>query len=166
MFIGPLNTQAMSAPLKHLFIIQKIKIFETDSFYVALFGEPAQAPDGWIINILASQFFTESRISTPPDVMLDAEWVKNNCAIRPVFHEFIHLSSPECLWRDGQANPEKTTIYKHADMFRDISLILENHNLEQAALSFITKAYELRPDGPAINRRLNRLKAKVNYPSR
>jgi hypothetical protein len=139
-----------------LFSIHKFKLFHQDSDYVALFGEPAMADDGWIINLPTSHVFEGEYHSLPFDVELQATWVNAQSTVIQPLANFISLTSSPASWDEKAANLGIVN-YGKPDLFRDLSSILISAKQPVLALSFIQVAHQLRPTGPVIRKMLHKL---------
>lgn len=139
--------------VKALFSLCRFKLFHQGGDYVACFGEPSMADDGWIINLPASSFFEGNFQSLPFDTDLSASWVKAQAIIREPLSNYISPSPSGLSWVSkttmlGIPSPG-LPIYETADLFRDIATILKDRNQFTLALPFIQAAYDLRK-GPVI----------------
>ena len=161
----PENPMPMTPPkiedrVAQLFSIHMFKLFHQNSDYVALFGEPTMADDGWIINLPASHVFEGDYHSLPFDVELQATWVNAQSTVKQPLANFISLTSPPASW-DNKAASLGIANYGRPDLFRDLSSILINAKQPVLALSFIQVAHQLRPTGPLIREMLHKLTEQV-----
>ncbi len=139
-----------------LFSIHKLRLFHQHGDYVACFGEPAMADDGWVINLPAANFFTGDYHNLPFDVDIQAAWAHAQTAIMQPLASYISVKPSSAPW-ESKAAALGIPNYGHADLFRDLSSLLISHNQSGLALSFIQVAHQLRPDGPAIRQLLSQL---------
>jgi hypothetical protein len=156
----PLTPAKIEDRVVQLFSIHKFKLFHQDSDFVALFGEPAIADDGWIINLPASHVFEGDYHSLPFDVELQAAWVNAQSTVQQPLANFISLASSSTSWDDKAASLGITN-YGRPDLFRDLSSILNNAKQPVLALSFIQIAHQLRPTGPLIREMVHKLTKQV-----
>jgi hypothetical protein len=143
-----------------LFSIHKFKLFHQNSDYVALFGEPAMAGDGWIINLPASHVFEGDYHSLPFDVELQATWVNAQSTVKQPLANFISIASSFVSW-DAKAANLKIPNYGKPALFYDLSSIFTNASQPALALSFIQVAHQLRPSGPIIRAMFHKLSQQV-----
>lgn len=156
----PLTPPKIEDRVAQLFSIHKCKLFHQDSDYVALFGEPAMADDGWIINLPASHVLEGDYHSLPFNVDLQATWVNSQSTVKQPLANYISLTSSPTSWTDKAASMGIAT-YGHPDLFRDLSSILISAKQPVLALSFIQVAHQLRPSGPVICEMLHNLTEQV-----
>ncbi|QVL52584.1 MAG: hypothetical protein KFB97_14520 [Cyanobium sp. M30B3] len=156
----PLTTAKIEDRVAQLFSIHKFKLFHQISDYVALFGEPAMAEDGWIINLPASHVFEGDYHSLPFDVELQATWVNAQSTVKQPLANYISLTSSPTSWSVKAASLGIAN-YGRPDLFRDLSSILIIAKQPVPALSFIQVAHQLRPSGPAIREKLRKLTKQV-----
>jgi hypothetical protein len=156
----PLTPAKIEDRVARLFCIHKFKLFHKDSDYVALFGEPAMADDGWIINLPASHLFEGDYHSLPFDVELQATWVNSQSTVKQPLANCISLTSSPISWGDITASMGIAN-YGRPDLFRDLSSILTSAKQPVLALAFIQVAHHLRPSGPAIREMLQKLTEQV-----
>jgi hypothetical protein len=156
----PLTPPKIEDRVAQLFSIHKFKLFHQDSDYVALFGEPAMADDGWIINLPASYVFEGDFHSLPFDVDLQATWANAQSTVKQPLANFISLTFSPTPWDDKAAITGMAT-YERPDLFRDLTSILISAKQPVLALSFIQVAHQLRPSGPVICEMLRKLTEQV-----
>lgn len=147
---------SLSSRVASFLSVNKLKIFHQNGDYVALFGEPPMADDGWIINLPATHVFAGDYHSLPFDVELQATWAHAQSTVRQPLATYISFTSPGESW-DTKVAALGMPAYEPADLFRDFSSILINQNQPVLALSFINAAHQLRPGGPIIRQMLNSL---------
>lgn len=135
--------------LKDLACISQVRLFWDQEWKVALFGQPAQSEDGWIINLPAAELFVGEYASLPTESLLAAEWVQERAAIKEPLAGLIGSDVEGYSWQ-AMAPKFKNRLYEYADLFRDLALACEEAGSMSLALSFMQKAMELRPKGPAI----------------
>jgi hypothetical protein len=135
--------------VKKFFAISKLKLFRNDADYVACYGQPALAEDGWIINLPASYFFEGDYRSLPFGEEFHATWAHAQAAIKKPLANYIHLHAYSNTWKDKVSEAGMPN-YQYADMFRDISAILVENGQPNLAFCFIKIARDLRPEGPVI----------------
>jgi hypothetical protein len=143
-----------------LFSIHRIKLFCNDGDFVAIFGEPAMASDGWIINLPAPHLFVGDYRSLPFDVDLQAGFVQAQSALKQPLASFVSLRPSEMDW-EAKVAMLGIDNYELPDLFRDISSILISDDQPELAFAFIQVARELRPDGPLIRQMFDGLAEKV-----
>jgi hypothetical protein len=141
--------------VKSFLFFTQVKLFFDQQWQVALFGEPAQSQDGWIINLLADQVFVGDYSSLPTDVLLAADWVQARAAMKDPLAELVCHEAPRESWAERLA-PLPVKSYGPADLFRDFGLECEREGSLPLAISFMQKAHELRPGGAGINAKLKR----------
>jgi hypothetical protein len=135
--------------LKDLACISQVRLFWDQDWQVALFGQPAQSEDGWIINLPAAELFAGEFSSLPTDTLLAAEWVQETVPMKDPFADLISPDIEGYSWH-ARAPKFKNRSYEYADLFRDLALACEEAGSMPLALAFMQKAMELKPKGPAI----------------
>ncbi len=148
------------AIVKSLACISGVKLFFDQQWQVALFGEPAQSQDGWIINLPADELFAGDYSSLPAEVLLAGDWVQARAAMKGPLAELVCQVVPSDSWevRVAQANFDT---YQYADLFRDLGLECEETGSLPMAYRFMQKAAELRPEGPYIRQKLKQYLAAL-----
>jgi len=150
-----------------LLSLNKFKLFSKDGDFVACYGEPAMAEDGWIINLPAGEFFKDDYHCLPFEVELQASWAHAKSTVHQPLANYISAAPPSTSWRSRAAaiaSELGASTYRVPDLFRDISsmLVAESHPL--LALPFIKTAHQLRPDGPAIQKLMKNIERQVFQP--
>jgi hypothetical protein len=145
----PSGLPSLEDRVRALFSIDQIKIFHQCGDYVACYGDPAMADDGWVINLPASEFFEGAYHSLPFEVQLNASWAQARSIVRQPLSRCISLSPSEASW-SSKASSIGMPNYFHADLFRDVAILLNDHNQPSLAFRFIKVARDLRPSGPLI----------------
>jgi hypothetical protein len=135
--------------LKDLACISQVRLFWDQEWQVALFGQPAQSEDGWIINLPAAELFVGEFSSLPTDTLLAAEWVQETVPVKGPLADLIGPDIEGYSWH-ARAPKFKNRSYEYADLFRDLALACEEAGSMPLALAFMQKAMELKPKGPAI----------------
>lgn len=135
--------------LKSLACISQVKIYWDQQWQVALFGQPAQSEDGWIINIPASELFIGEYSSLPTETLLGAEWAQARVAMKDPLATLTGPDLGEYSWQEI-APKFKNRSYEHADLFRDLALECEEAGSMPLAQLFMQKAMGLAPKGPKV----------------
>lgn len=149
----------LAARTKELFCISQFKFFCQGCDYVACFGEPAAASDGWILNLPAAHVFEGDYYKLPSETLLDATWVHAQAVVRDPLSRYLSHNAKSMPWaaRAADAGVPK---YQPADLFRDLATFFSHSSQFSLALDFIKRAHELRPQGPVIARMLAELNFK------
>lgn len=145
--------------VKTFFSLYRFKLFHQAGDYVACYGEPAMADDGWIINLPASYFFKDDYQSLPFETDLIAGQVQAQSIINQPLDNYVSLNESGASWT-SKASALGIPNYAAADLFRDIASLLISYNQRNLALSFIKVAHDLRPEGPVIKEMLAGLTSK------
>jgi len=156
----PMTPPKIEDRVAQLFSIHMLKLFHQNSDYIALFGEPTMADDGWIINLPATHVFEGDYHSLPFDVELQATWVNAQSTVKQPLANFISLTSSPTSW-SARAASLGIANYGRPDLFRDLSSILIKAKQPVLAHSFIQVAHQLRPSGPVICQMLHKLTEQV-----
>lgn len=150
--------------VSHLLCLNKFKLFYDDGGFVACYGEPAMAEDGWIINLPAGEFFKDDYQFLPFEIELQASWVHAKSTVNQPLASYISAALPSTSWRSRAAaiaSELGASTYGVPDLFRDISSKLVAESQPLLALPFIKIAHQLRPDGPAINKLMKNVERQV-----
>lgn len=149
----PLMSSQTQDRVSSLFTLNKFKLFSNDGDFVACYGKPAMAEDGWIINLPAENVFKDDYHCLPFEVELQATWVHAQSTVNQSLARYISVAPSSTSWSSKAAaiaSELGVSIYGIPDLFRDISSILIAESQPVLALPFIKTAHQLRPNGPAI----------------